>query len=350
MNINEIYNPYDLALKTCEFIYPPSGQVYELQWKDKISPLFVKGQDNLFFINSNLKEGSIIFASNYFMTNFSAHFSNINVPFILVSAESDYSVPYADEYSKCESLLENPNLIKWFSVNVSLKHPKLIPIPIGIPKSIPFICKNGVTNIDYMGWYSNQDIENSKAIIYQAMNYSTDLSKNFLNDKPEFLYTRMTLENSDKSLHKFKGIRRKIITDLEKKGFVIQYDLIPFKQYYTELSKYKMCLSPPGAGLDCYRTWECMYLGVVPIVLRTEGMESLFENLPVILLSLEELENLTINKLYEEYINIIKKISTNKIQWEKLHLSYWIDLVKKEKINYILKKNSFYRLKLKILK
>lgn len=335
MNINELVNPYDLALKICKFVYPPLGDVYEIQWKNKISPLFVLKENDDYVLNNDLKIGSIIFANNFYIENFYSHFMKINVPFFLVSAESDSCVPYKDENNKCESLLENPYLIKWFSVNVALNHPKLIPIPIGIPKSIPFISKNTDTNEDYIGWSINQDINSSKTILYHVMNYTTDLSKNFLTNKPELLYTRMTIENSDKSLHKFKGIRRKVIGDLENKGFAIQKDLISFKHYYLELPKYKMCLSIPGAGLDCYRTWECMYLGVVPIVLRTEGMEPLFENLPVILLSLEEVENITTNKLYEEYINVIKKISTNQIDWEKLHLSYWVDLIKKERNDYL---------------
>jgi hypothetical protein len=32
------------------------------------------------------------------------------------------------------------------------------------------------------------------------------------------------------------------------------------------LSKY--VISPPGAGADCYRTWEALYLGAIPVVLR----------------------------------------------------------------------------------
>jgi hypothetical protein len=38
------------------------------------------------------------------------------------------------------------------------------------------------------------------------------------------------------------------------------------------LSEYKFVLSPPGNGLDTHRTWEAMYLGVVPIVKDSSAM------------------------------------------------------------------------------
>lgn len=98
MNIDEIYNPYDLARRCCEFIYPSFGKLYEIQWKDTLSPLYIKNeneQDN-FFLNPNIKEGSVIFANNHFMNLFFDHLIHINVPFILVSSESDSTSPYMD--------------------------------------------------------------------------------------------------------------------------------------------------------------------------------------------------------------------------------------------------------------
>jgi hypothetical protein len=42
-------------------------------------------------------------------------------------------------------------------------------------------------------------------------------------------------------------------------------------------------ISPPGAGPDCFRTWEAMYLGAIPIVLKSHWPFSSL-NLPVIVL------------------------------------------------------------------
>jgi hypothetical protein len=41
------------------------------------------------------------------------------------------------------------------------------------------------------------------------------------------------------------------------------------KQYRELVANSKYVLSPPGSGTDCHRTWEAIYLGAIPIVLRS---------------------------------------------------------------------------------
>ncbi len=40
------------------------------------------------------------------------------------------------------------------------------------------------------------------------------------------------------------------------------------KKYREMLSNSAFVLSPPGNGADCHRTWEALYLGAIPIVLK----------------------------------------------------------------------------------
>lgn len=243
MNIQKenIYSPYDLALSVCKFVYPSVGERYELQWKNKLLPLFksVFDKDDTFFIlNEEFNEGDVIFADNFYMKDFYKHFSLIKTPFILVSAESDSTVPFCDVNDKCNTILDNPYLIKWFSVNIGMEHPKLSPIPIGIPKHLPFIENH------YMGWFLNHNIKQTKNTLFHFMNYNdNDIRNNFLKDKKEFMYTRMTVENSEKNLHPYRSIRKNILCTLEKNGFEIKKKLIPVIVYYAELTNYKMCLS-----------------------------------------------------------------------------------------------------------
>ena len=51
-----------------------------------------------------------------------------------------------------------------------------------------------------------------------------------------------------------------------------------------KLSKYKFILSPPGAGIDCHRTWEALYCGTIPIVISS-SINELYEDLPVLTVS-----------------------------------------------------------------
>lgn len=337
MNIqkNNIYNQFNLIKEVCKFVYPTQGPRYEYIWKKaNLLPLFNDEKK----INDNFETGDIIFADNYYMKDFKKDFSDIKKPFILVSVDSDNTAPYGDFNNKCEDILDHPFLIKWFSINVGIHHHKLSPIPIGICKDIPFIVYDPNNDDFYMGWTIHHNTHLSKDILYHFMDYdNNNLRNNFIEDKQHLLYTRMTIQNSQNNLHEYKNIRKNILNSWESKGLPIQYDKLNQLAYFKDLRNYKMCLSLPGAGLDCFRTWECLFLGVVPIVLKTQGNNTLFEDLPVICLTLEELENITTDILYEHYIKVLKKIFKNEIKWEKLSLSYWVSHILKERFNFLVK-------------
>ena len=51
------------------------------------------------------------------------------------------------------------------------------------------------------------------------------------------------------------------------------------KTFWRSLANH--LISPPGAGVDCHRTWEILMLNTVPIVTNT-SLFQLYEVLPVI--------------------------------------------------------------------
>merc|ERR1712238_335232 len=50
---------------------------------------------------------------------------------------------------------------------------------------------------------------------------------------------------------------------------------------WREYAQHKFVVSPLGVGLDCYRTWETLVLGSIPIVPYSELVDELFDGLPV---------------------------------------------------------------------
>jgi len=59
----------------------------------------------------------------------------------------------------------------------------------------------------------------------------------------------------------------------------------PEKEFENTIKLAKMSrfgLAPRGVGNDCYRVWEYLLLGLVPIVIRQQGMEALYEDLPIL--------------------------------------------------------------------
>lgn len=52
-------------------------------------------------------------------------------------------------------------------------------------------------------------------------------------------------------------------------------------RYYTGIAGHRFVLSPPGHGVDCYRTWEALYLGAIPVVMMSPQV-SAFSELPIL--------------------------------------------------------------------
>lgn len=51
-------------------------------------------------------------------------------------------------------------------------------------------------------------------------------------------------------------------------------------EFYRTLKRCKYALCPPGTGLDTHRVYECIHLGVIPIV-RSSPLDSLYATMPV---------------------------------------------------------------------
>ncbi len=58
----------------------------------------------------------------------------------------------------------------------------------------------------------------------------------------------------------------------------------PFNDYVTHMSRYKFTLSPTGLGPDCYRTWEALLVGTIPIV-KHAATDELYKDLPVLIVN-----------------------------------------------------------------
>ncbi len=103
-----------------------------------------------------------------------------------------------------------------------------------------------------------------------------------------------------------------------------------FKDYVQELAQFKFTLSPRGYGIDCYRTYEALLVGTIPIV-KSSQLDPLFEGLPVLIV--QEWEELTEKFLIKKY----KQIASKKYSLDKLYLEYWLHRIELLKTEYLKK-------------
>ena len=220
--------------------------------------------------------------SFFIKTDFLEYFYKIILPnikkkFILVTHNSDLSSGPINEIQN--NIYNNELLVYWYGQN-------MIPCEKGI--CIPI----GLENSQYKGSDGNFCISNKT------------------NEKNNLLYFNFNVNTN--------LLRKEFRQSLLNNGFCENNNRY-WNNYILELSTYKFCISPPGNGIDCHRTWESIYVGCIPIVLKTKEnlMYYYFKNLPI--LFVDDYNVITVEFLNEQY-EIIKN---KNIDIDSIGLDYW---------------------------
>ncbi len=239
------------------------------------------------FDPTKVQIGDVIFVKGDYLDEFFATYhKNIANPYILISHNADQEVPIG-----MEVYLNDDKLLVWFAQNVVKKHEKLIPIPIGIENRY---------------WNSKK---------HKSMLAKRQQIKNSL--KHNLLYMNFVLATH-------KDEREMVKEMFENKTYCKAAFNLPFSDYYQDVVSSDFILCPRGNGIDCHRTWECLYLGSFPVV-KSSAMDGLFEDLPVVLIKdWEEVTEELLKKKYQEF-------ASKKFHMEKIFFDYWKFLVQKHK-------------------
>tara|TARA_B100000003_G_scaffold208705_1_gene229950 strand:+ start:1998 stop:2837 length:840 start_codon:yes stop_codon:yes gene_type:complete len=195
--------------------------------------------------------------------------NNLKTPFILITH-------YGGHNAGNHRIKEHPLLIKWYGQNMSVISHKTEAIPLGLEN--PHWKR---TDIDF-------------------------INKNKNNDKTELLYINLSTNTHNSRPGTINALKKKFT--INKK--------VDWYTYIKELSRHKFCISPRGSGVDCHRTWECLYLGVIPIVEKSVQM-NYFQDLPILFVD-------NYNNIDVEFLNKMYDFFTNKsFNLDKLNINYW---------------------------
>lgn len=238
--------------------------------------------ENKFFSNEILKNDCIIFCKTDFIGYLFQNLNNSTKKHVLITHHSDYEI-------NSNIFLHKPkSIIKWFAINATHVDESLNCIPLGLKthRGI-YLEEKYMTN-----WF----VENLK-----------NLRSNFKENK---VYCNWTDTNS---------YRNQIISKLRDNNieFIIESNLT-FDKYAKSMSKCKYVISPPGNGIDCHRTWESLYLGCIPIVIRNK----IYDNWP-------DLPILQVDDYSDLSQKIIDDFSKKQFNFEMLYLEYWKNIIKK---------------------
>lgn len=250
---------------------------------EKICDYSIIPPENKSFDDKILSKNCSIFCKTDFLGYLFENIKKSDKKHILLTHHSDYPITK-------EIFLNRPKCIKkWYAINPTHKDDNLIAIPLGIKT--------------HRGIYYEEKYKSN-----WFMNSLKSLRKTKKENK---IYCNWSNTNP---------IRNEIIKKLENNQipFTLESNL-SFENYVLNMSKHKFVLSPPGNGIDCHRTWESLYLGCIPIVIKDYIYDN-WKDLPI--LQVDDYSNIKINELFD-FLN-------KKFSYEKITIKYWQSLIKND--------------------
>jgi len=253
----------------------------------------------------------IIYVKTDIIYAFSKIINNIPHNFVLVTGDSDYTIPndIFPNLKEFIDFIENKKIKKWYVQNSIYKHDKIINLPIGL---------------DYHTLYNNTNYWWGP-----RMNPTDQEKELVLINKP--FYERILLIYSNchfQTNTKFGGDRIDALNNIPRDLLYLEKERINRKTTWNNQINYSFVLSPHGNGLDCHRTWEAIVLGCIPIV-KKSNIESLYDDLPVLIVN-------NWNEVTKELLNnTIISFKDKNFNFKKITLNYWMDLMRNHN-NYII--------------
>lgn len=216
-----------------------------------------------------------------------AQFHDVVLPdlgeFVLVTGGGDGAVcrGYLEE-DQCRALLDHAS--RWFSTDATA--PEIVPLPIGVYDMRAWRLFSGLRT-DHMHDFSfdpRQWHETLQAPLAQEQELLA------VRDASPPLPERVVMAYADFQFNAayshdtaFHGSRRHALESLQGNPNVFwQESRLRRKFNWAEKAKYAFDISPFGNGIDCYRAWESLALGMIPIVHQSE-LDRLYQPWPIVI-------------------------------------------------------------------
>ena len=239
---------------------------------------------------SDIKEKSVVFVFIDLLPVFAEQIlPDVTASFILITHKGDINISKDFAY-----IADNPKIIHWFAQNCDFEHPKITPLPIGLENQT---LHNVGNTADYKRFQKKKRNYIPKVVV--ALNLST---------------------NPDKRYPCYRAFWK-------KPNAVFINNITSSRIYRKNILPYMFIASPEGNGIDCHRTWEAIYLGLIPIV-NDNYLNRFFASLglPIICTNdWNEFAEKTEDELTEIYQNTMAKTNTKAAYydyWEKLIYKY----------------------------
>lgn len=258
-----------------------------------------------------MRDGDSIYICSSAISDFvSRILPNIRTRFILVTGDSDASIPKDFlPIHEFDRLIADSRLIVWFSQNLVLSPkdcPKLQFLPIGLDY-------HTMANND-MHWGPRSSPRIQEESLFAVAKKALPIS-----ERNPIAYTTFHF-----AIH--RGSRREAHVQIPKDLVYYEPQNVPRLASWNRQIEYAFVVSPPGEGLDCHRTWEALCLGCIPIMI-SNPLDDMFSGLPVLIVkSWSDVTKELLDRTLAEY-------SVKEWCLDKLQLKYWTNMIRSHKSN-----------------
>ena len=249
---------------------------------------------------------------------------NIREPIVLVTGDSDMA-----PVRRHQHLLEHPRIGHWFAQNCDLdaEHPRLSPIPIGLDnpvytkfeKRLGFLVDTLAGRAHFDPRFVTNDTGNQR-----LFNKAATVARAAIGTKP--LRVLCTFHKNHRIAPDISGLPDRVaafaaLRDKPYCHFVERR--IPQETCWRMHAQFAFEASPQGNGIDCFRTWEALALGTVPIV-RSGPLDRLYRahGLPVAIV--EDWTEVSPKHLMQWADELVPQLVSTR---DKLSAKYWTELI-----------------------
>lgn len=239
---------------------------------------------------ADIQKNDIVFVSANLLDEFRSVLKDGPQPFILVTHQSDITID-----DRHRDIAEMSTLIHWFAQNCFLEHEKVSPLPIGLEDR----------------WRHNNGAIH-------------DYKKNFPENLPTIPRIAHAFTLGTNPQKRLQCLSALIKSHLSKE----LPQPLNASLYRKVLKNYLFVASPPGNGPDCHRTWEAMYLGVVPIV-EDNYMHRVFRDMGAPLYIVNDWDELA--GWDEQHALAVYSAVRSSANLSILELPFWMELIERVK-------------------
>lgn len=233
-------------------------------------------------IVNNFHKEKVIYTHTIYAKDLFDEIKGINSEFIVITHNGDINVDFPPP----------DNVKRWFTQNVNIVHNRVESIPIGLENDRWF---PEVKKKEKMLSKMQEPHKTVHQLVYMNFNVATNPEKR---TEPYRLFKNKTWVTAQMG---FNGTG--------------------FDGYLDNIYNHKFVLCPEGNGIDTHRTWECLYMGTIPIEKRNLN-NRFYSDLPICFV--DDWRQVTEKFLEDEYVRIKSLIWNH----SKLTFEYWKELIK----------------------